>query len=127
MQLSIPFLVLAIAVVAIIGQSLFNLILVLAITTWVLYYRVVRAEVLSVREEGYVVAAKAIGVSTRRTILVHILPNLMASIIVIATLLIANMIIFEASLSFLGIGVAPPAPTWGRMIADGREHLSSAW
>ena len=126
-QLSIPFLVLAIAVVAIIGPSLFNLILVLAITTWVLYYRVVRGEVLSVREEEYIAAAKVIGGSTFRIIFRHVLPNVTASIVVIATLLVANTIIFEASLSFLGLGVPPPAPTWGRMVADGREHIAMAW
>ncbi len=126
-QLSIPFLVLAIAVVAVIGPSMTNLIIVLSITTWVLYYRVVRGEVLSVREEEYIAAAKAIGGSTPRILLLHILPNVTASIVVVATLLVANMIIFEASLSFLGLGVPPPAPTWGRMVADGREHIATAW
>jgi len=126
-QLSIPFLILAVAVVAVIGPSLINLIVVLSITTWVLYYRVVRGEVLSVREEEYIAAAKGIGGSTRHILLQHILPNVSASIVVVATLLVANMIIFEASLSFLGLGVPPPAPTWGRMVADGREYIASAW
>ena len=126
-QLSIPFLVLAIAVVAIIGPSLVNLIIVLSVTTWVLYFRVVRGEVLSIREEEYVTAAGVIGGSNLRIIVTHILPNVSASIIVIGTLLVANMIIFEASLSFLGLGVPRPAPAWGRMIADGREYISTAW
>lgn len=126
-QLSIPFLILAVAVVAVIGPSLINLIIVLSISTWVLYYRVVRGEVLSVREEEYIAAAKGIGGSTRHILLQHILPNVSASIVVVATLLVANMIIFEASLSFLGLGVPPPAPTWGRMVADGREYIATAW
>lgn len=126
-QLSIPFLVLAISVVAIIGPSLVNLIIVLAVTTWVLYFRVVRGEVLSVREEEYVAAAGVIGGSNLRIIIKHILPNVSASIIVIGTLLVANMIIFEASLSFLGLGVPRPAPAWGRMVADGREYIGTAW
>ena len=126
-QLSIPFLVLAIAMVAIVGPSLTNLVVVLAVTTWVLYFRVVRGEVLSVREEEYVAAAEVIGGSNLRIVVMHILPNVSASIIVIGTLLVANMIIFEASLSFLGLGVPRPAPSWGRMIADGREYISTAW
>ena len=126
-QLSIPFLVLAIAVVAIIGASMINLILVLSVNTWVLYYRVVRSEALSVREEEYVAAARVTGGTALRIIFKHILPNVSASIIVIGTLLVANMIIFEASLSFLGLGVPPPTPTWGRMIADGREYIATAW
>lgn len=126
-QLSIPFLVLAVAVVAVVGASLMNLIFVLAVTTWVLYFRVVRGEVLSVRENEYVEAARAAGAGDRRIILRHILPNVTASIIVVSTLLVANMIIFEASLSFLGLGIQPPTPTWGRMVADGRQYIASAW
>jgi len=119
MQQAIPFLVLAIAVAAMLGPGLFNLILVLVITTWVTFFRVVRGEVLSVREEQYVWAARSIGCSNGRIILRHILPNVAASIIVVATLLVANMIIFEASLSFLGLGVPSDLPTWGRIVADG--------
>jgi len=127
MQQAIPFLVLAIAVAAMLGPGLFNLILVLVITTWVTFFRVVRGEVLSVREEQYVWAARSIGCSNVRIILRHILPNVAASIIVVATLLVANMIIFEASLSFLGLGVPSNIPTWGRIVADGREYVASEW
>ena len=126
-QQAIPFLVLAIAVAAMLGPGLFNLILVLVITTWVTFFRVVRGEVLSVREEQYVLGAQSIGVSTLRIILRYILPNVAASIIVIATLLVANMIIFEASLSFLGLGVPSSVPTWGRIVADGREYIADEW
>ena len=126
-QQAIPFLVLAIAVAAMLGPGLVNLILVLVVTTWVTFFRVVRGEVLSVREEQYVLSAQSIGCSNTRIILRYILPNITASIIVIATLLVANMIIFEASLSFLGLGVPSNIPTWGRIVADGREYIASEW
>lgn len=126
-QQAIPFLVLAIAVVAMLGSGLLNLIIVLAITTWINYFRIVRGEVLSVREEQYVWAARSVGCSNVRIILRHVLPNVTASIIVVSTLLVANMIIFEASLSFLGLGVPPSIPTWGRIVSDGREYVTSAW
>jgi len=126
-QQAIPFLVLAIAVVAMLGPGLLNLIVVLAITTWANYFRIVRGEVLSVREEQYVWAARSVGCSGFRIVFRHVLPNVAASIIVIATLLVANMTIFEASLSFLGLGVPPGIPTWGRIVSDGREYVASAW
>jgi peptide/nickel transport system permease protein len=126
-QLAIPFLVLAIAVAAMLGPGLFNVILVLVITTWVTFFRIVRGEVLSVREEQYVWAARSVGCSDARIMVRYILPNVAASIIVIATLLVANMIIFEASLSFLGLGVPPNIPTWGRIVSDGREYVASEW
>ncbi len=126
-QQAIPFLVLAIAVAAMLGPGLVNLILVLVITTWVTFFRVVRGEVLSVREELYVLSAQSIGSSKTRILLRYILPNVAASIIVMATLLVASMIIFEASLSFLGLGVPSNVPTWGRIVADGREYVASEW
>jgi peptide/nickel transport system permease protein len=126
-QQAIPFLVLAIAVAAMLGPGLLNLILVLVITTWVTFFRVVRGEVLSVREELYVLGAQSIGASNLRIMLRYILPNVAASIIVIATLLVANVIIFEASLSFLGLGVPSSIPTWGRIVADGREYIADEW
>ncbi|MFC2046351.1 ABC transporter permease [Chloroflexota bacterium] len=127
MQQAIPFLVLAIAVAAMLGPGLFNLILVLVITTWVTFFRVVRGEVMSVREEEYIWAARSMGASNARIIFRYILPNVAASIIVVATLLVANMIIFEASLSFLGLGVPSNVPTWGRIVSDGREYVASEW
>jgi peptide/nickel transport system permease protein len=126
-QQAIPFLILAIAVAVIVGPSLTNVVLVLAVTAWVNYFRVVRAEVLAVRESLLVDAARTLGASTWRIVLRHVLPNVSASIIVIASLMVANMIIFEASLSFLGLGVPPPTPTWGRMVFDGVQYVDSAW
>jgi peptide/nickel transport system permease protein len=126
-QQAIPFLILAIAVAVIVGPSLTNVVLVLAVTTWVSYFRVVRAEVLSVRESPLVDAARVLGASTPRIVLRHVLPNVSASVIVIGSLMVANMIIFEASLSFLGLGVPPPTPTWGRMVFDGVQYADSAW
>lgn len=126
-QQSIPALVLAIAVVAVLRPSLVNLIVVLAVTTWVAFARVVRGEVLALRQTLLVEAARVVGASDRRIIWLHILPNVGASIIVIASLMVANMILFEASLSFLGLGVPPSTPTWGRMVFDGLEYVSTAW
>jgi peptide/nickel transport system permease protein len=126
-QQAIPFLILAIAVAVILGPSLINVVLVLAVTTWVSYFRVVRAEVLSVRESLLVDAARVMGAGQGRILLRHVLPNVSASIIVIGSVMVANMIIFEASLSFLGLGVPPPTPTWGRMVFEGVQYVDSAW
>jgi peptide/nickel transport system permease protein len=126
-QQAIPFLVLAIAVAAMLGPGLANLLFVLTITTWVTFFRVVRGEVFSAREEEYVWAARAIGSSNARIILGTILPNVAGSIIIVGTLLMANMIIFEASLSFLGLGVPANIPTWGRIVSDGRQYVASKW
>lgn len=126
-QLAIPFLVLALTVIATLGNSLKNVIIVMGLTGWVLYARVVRAEVLSLKEREFILVANAIGVSEWKIILKHILPNVTSSIIVIATLQIARMILFEAALSFLGLGIPSDIPTWGSMVADGRNYLSNAW
>jgi peptide/nickel transport system permease protein len=126
-QLALPFLVLALALVAAVGPSLTNLIIVLGLTGWVIYARVIRAETLSLREREFVLAARAVGAGGLRIVARHILPNATSSIIVVATLHVARMILFEASLSFLGVGVPPPTPTWGGMIADGRGYLTVAW
>lgn len=126
-QLAIPFLVLALAMVAVLGPSLWNLIMVLGLTNWVQYARVVRAECLVLREREYVQAARALGASTPRILIRHLLPNVMSSVIVISSLLVAKMILFESSLSFLGLGVPPETPTWGAMIAEGRNYIGNAW
>lgn len=126
-QLAIPFLVLAIAVVAVLGPSLFNLVMVLGLTNWVQYARIVRAEVLVLRNREFVLAARALGASTLRILLVHLLPNVTSSIIVVSSLQVAKMILFESSLSFLGLGVPATIPTWGSMIADGRDYVAHAW
>lgn len=126
-QQAIPFLILAVAVAAVIEASLLNVIIVLGVTGWVPYGRVVRGQVLSVREQEFVEAARALGSGHLRIITQHILPNILAPITVIATLTISTMILAEASLSFLGLGVPPPTPTWGGMVASGRDYLASAW
>ncbi|MBI4277934.1 MAG: ABC transporter permease, partial [Armatimonadetes bacterium] len=126
-QLGIPFLVLAIALVAVVGPGLLNIIAVLGVTGWVMYGRIVRAEVLSVREKEFVEAARATGSPDYKIIHRHILPNVAASIIVVATLEVPRMIVAEASLSFLGLGVQPPTPTWGGMVADGRDYVATGW
>ena len=126
-QLGVPTLILALAVVAVLGPGLRNVILVLGITGWVTYGRLVRSEVLSIRQSEYVTSARAIGSTDRHIIWRHVLPNIMPSIIVVATFEFARMIINEASLSFLGLGVTPPTPTWGGMIADGRTYIYNAW
>ncbi|MCA1647015.1 MAG: ABC transporter permease [Chloroflexi bacterium] len=126
-QLSFPFILLAIAVAAVLGGGLRNLIIVLALTGWVVYARVVRAEALSLRESDYVQAARALGASPSRILVRHILPNAFTPVIVIASFEMARMIVSEAALSFLGVGVEPSLPSWGAMLADGRTYLSSAW
>jgi peptide/nickel transport system permease protein len=126
-QQAIPVLVLAVAVAAILRPSIVNLIAVLALTTWFTFARVVRAEVLGIREMLYVESARVVGANARRIIVRHILPNAAASIIVIATLQVGNLILFEASLSFLGVGVPVTTPTWGRMVFDGLDYVSTAW
>jgi len=126
-QLAIPFMVLAIAVAAVLGNSLNNTILVLGITGWVTYGRLVRSETLSVRRNEYVTAAEASGVPPARIVFRHILPNVGASIIVAATQMVARMLIAEASLSFLGLGIPFTTPTWGVMIAEGRDYLMTSW
>jgi peptide/nickel transport system permease protein len=125
--LSIPFIILVLAVIGILGPSLMTIILVLGFTGWAGYARVVRGETLSIRQRDYVAAARTVGVPTRRIALRHVLPNTFASILVLATLDVAGTILAESSLSFLGLGVQPPAVTWGLMIADGREYIATAW
>jgi peptide/nickel transport system permease protein len=124
---AIPFTVLALAVAVILGPSLRNVIIVLGITSWVNYARVVRAETLTHRHGEIVMAAQVIGASHRRILLRHVLPQVSASIVVLTSLLVASMILFEASLSFLGLGVQPPTPSWGNMVLDGVEPIRVAW
>lgn len=125
--LSVPFLLLAVATVAILGPSFTNLILVLGLTRWPRYARIAYGQTLSTRDSEYVHAAMALGASDLRIIVRHILPNVIPALIVVSTLEMGLMIIFEASLSFLGLGVQPPSPSWGGMLADGRNYLADAW
>ncbi len=126
-QQAFPYLALAIAVVGVLGASLQNLMIVLAVTGWILYARVVRAEVLSLREKEYIEAARALGCSDARIMLRHVLPNVISPVIVVATFSFATMIIAEASLTFLGLGVDPTVPSWGTMLSDSRNYLQVAW
>ncbi len=125
--LAFPFLVVAIALSAVLGPGLPNLIVALVLSGWVSYCRVVRGEVLSLREREYVLAARVIGADGTRIVLRHLLPNVVAPILVLATLEMATVIIAEASLSFLGLGVQAAQPTWGGMLSDGRQFLRQAW
>ncbi len=126
-MLAMPFILLALAVIAVLGPSLRNIIFVLGVTSWVSYSRVVRAEVLTLRAREFVAAAHALGGGGWRVVFRHLLPNVLTPVIVIATLEVARMIILESALSFLGLGVQPPTPTWGGMLADGRAYLSTSW
>lgn len=126
-QMAFPFILLALAVMSVLGSGLRNVLIVLGITGWVVYGRVVRAEVLSLREKEFVEAARALGQKNRGIIVKQILPNLMPTVIVLASLRMANMVIAEASLTFLGLGVEPDIPTWGSMLADGRNYIGTAW
>jgi len=125
--LSIPYILLAMGVVFALGPSLLNVILVMAVTRWVQFARIVRADVLSIREREFVSGARARGNRSLRLLLRHVLPNALTPIIVVATLELAFMIIYESALSFLGLGVQPPTPTWGWMLADGRNYIATAW
>lgn len=125
--IAIPSLLLTMLVLGVVGPGLTTLILVLGVTRWVDYCRVVRGETLSIREREYVQAARALGQRPALILVLHILPNVSASIIVLATLNVANVILAESGLSFLGLGVPPNVPTWGRMLAEGRQYMASAW
>ncbi len=126
-QLAFPFILLAIAVIGVLGPSLRNIIVVIGVSSWVVYARVVRGEVLSIREREFVQAAIALGSRDGRVVLRHVLPNAFTPWLVVATLDMARVIVIESALSFLGLGVQPPTPTWGGMLADGRVYLSTAW
>lgn len=126
-QLALPFILLAITFIAIVGGSLTNTIILLIVSQWVQYARLVRGSVLALREREFVQAARAIGVRDWRIIVQHLVPNLLGPVIVLMTLNIATNILLESSLTFLGLGVDPTIPSWGGMLADGRTYLQLAW
>jgi peptide/nickel transport system permease protein len=126
-QLALPYILLAIALLNIVGSGLVNIILVLSLTQWVTYARVVRSGVLSEKAKEYVLAARALGFGSGRIMFRYVLPNVFAPIIVIATFSVAQTIIAEAALSFLGLGMPAAIPSWGKMLADGRTYLVVAW
>lgn len=127
MQLSMPYILMAIAIIGALGPSTRNIIIVLAVCNWATYARLIRGEVLSIRENEFVELAVISGAHTLRIMFLHILPNVVNTLIVMATLDLGRMIIFEGALSFLGLGVQPPLPSWGNMLADGRAYLTVAW
>ncbi|CAD5248175.1 MULTISPECIES: ABC transporter permease [Halomonadaceae] len=126
-QLALPFILLAITFIAVIGGGLTNMIILLIISQWVQYARLVRGSVLSLRDREFILAAKAIGVKDIRILFQHLLPNLIGPVIVLMTLNVANNILLESSLTFLGLGVDPVIPSWGGMLAEGRTYLQTAW
>jgi peptide/nickel transport system permease protein len=126
-QLAIPTILLAIAVIGVLGPGLTNVILTLTVTGWTLYARLIRGETLAVKQRDYVLAARAAGAGDLRIMGRHVVPNVLSPVIVVAVFAVANMIILEATLSFLGLGVEPQVVTWGRMLNAGRLYLASAW
>jgi ABC-type dipeptide/oligopeptide/nickel transport system permease subunit len=125
--LTFPFVLLALAVIAVLGPSLINMIVVLGVAGWPIYARVVRAETMAIREREFVVAGRALGMSHARIIFRQILPNLVSPIVVIATLQVAQVIVLESFLSFLGLGIQPPTPAWGNMLGEGRVYMLNSW
>lgn len=125
--LGFPYLIFAIALIAMMGPGLQNILLALIYKEWVMPCRVVRGETLAAREVEYVEAARALGGSSRHIMLREILPNILSPVIVVATIRMAHVIILEASLSFLGLGIQPPTASWGSMVADGRSYMLEAW
>ena len=126
-QLAFPFILLAIGIIAVLGPSFPTLVVVIGLSGWVSYARILRSQVLVLRSREFVEAIHALGGSVARVVLRHVLPNVMSSIVVVATLELARSIVLEATLSFLGLGIQPPTPSWGGMIQEGRDYLDSAW
>ena len=126
-MLTFPFVLLALAVIAVLGPSLVNMIIVLGVAGWPIYARVVRAETMAIREREFVLAGRALGMSHLRIVFRQIVPNLTSAIVVIATLQVAQVIILESFLSFLGLGIQPPTPAWGNMLGEGRVYMLNSW
>jgi len=125
--LSLPMILIAMSVVMVIGQSLFTMILVVSLLSWAGSARIARAETLSLKEREFVALARAAGVPGLKILWRHILPNLVNTLVVVATLSMAGIILVESTLSFLGVGIPAPDPAWGTMVSDGRQALDSAW
>ena len=126
-QLAFPFILLAITIAGVLGPSPRNVILILAVGGWVVYARLARGQALSLREKEFIEAARSLGGGSFRILVRHMLPNVVSPIIVVGTFGVAQMILLESSLSFLGLGVQPPTPSWGGMLNDGRPYITVAW
>jgi len=126
-QLAFPTILLALTIVAVLGSSVVNLVLVFVITGWVGYVRVIRAQVLVLKELEFVEAARAIGCSSRRVLFRHLLPNVLTEAIILSNIQIGRVILLESALSYLGLGVQPPLPTWGNMLSEARLYIQDAW
>jgi len=126
-QLSFPFMALALSIAAVLGAGLTGIVATLAISSWVLYARLVRGESLSMRRQEFIEAAYALGVPTRRILIRHVLPNVIGPAIALASLEAGRLIVAESSLSFLGYGIQPPIPAWGNMLAEGKDYMAKAW
>ena len=125
--LSMPIILLALVLAVLVGPSFLNVVLILGVVLWAEYARQARAETLAIREREYVLLARVSGIRNAAIMLRHILPNILDTLLVLATLQVARVIIIEASLSFLGVGIPPPAPAWGLMVSEGRGLLNTAW
>jgi peptide/nickel transport system permease protein len=125
--MAFPIILFAILFVVVMGGSLGTTVLAIALVLWARYARVIRGEVLSLRERDFVAQARIAGASSARIIVIHLFPNITNTLVVLLSLQVGWVIIVEASLSFLGAGIPPPTPTWGSMIAEGRDYIASAW
>lgn len=125
--LGIPLILVAIVLVTVVGANTENIIFIVAAFVWPRYARIIRSETLSLREQDFVTLARVAGMSSRRIMFRHILPNVVSTLIVLCTLQVGQVVLLEAALSFLGVGIPPPNPSWGIMVADGRTNLTSGW
>jgi len=126
-MLCIPTLFLILMVIAFVGPSILNVMVVIGVTSWMGVARLVRGEILSLKEKEFIQAARVIGMGDGRIILFHLLPNALGPVLVVATLGVGSTILTESALSFLGLGVQPPTPSWGNMLTEGKDHLTDAW
>ncbi len=126
-QLSFPFVILALTIAAVLGPSLQNIIITLAVSNWVLYARLVRGEVLAIKEKQFIQAAFTVGLPDWRIMATHVLPNVLSPVIVLASLEVGRMIVTEAAISFLGFGIQPPTAAWGNILSEGKDYMTTAW